>query len=444
MGFVSDRVDAMAEVLNEKSVSNDIIEQKIGDLIQAAGDTSSPEDIATDADSTSYDMAGGIGTRVGTENRLWLYSDADTMQFMPASYLQQKVPGFVEGQAAFLKVKYWEKDVTVYHYYTGGPNWQPRVPTDLAKPGDFLTITVSVLTREEFVNDLPSFNLGNVDQVRWMPDIVSLKSFVSDGNNMKVYATQDPEVEGISDFLMQGTASPLKSQAGITYLDFDMTDAFGNVRPVRISYDGHGPVSLGIGVGEKFGSVYFVSTDGVRLRFIYTQTQGEAKVATFYLGDPSVLYTLGETAPYQIPSDVSGTTSAFEINSVKLNRPLENIMLNGGTTYDSGRLGAEIAYTIAKEKLGLEDVVMNEPSQTGTDLYTTDGQVVIQARLLTATQEFASDGVQIAVDRQLVDLISQLRQDFRDHAQATTGYAILSYVDNDNVVKTIVLEVPKP
>jgi len=116
-------------------------------------------------------------------------------------------------------------------------------------------------------------------------------------------------------------------------------------------------------------------------------------------------------------------------------------MLGMDSDYVHGRLGAEIAYSYAKSILGLTDVVLAEISKGGKDLYTNDGKVVIQARFLTQTNALPTNDVNDLVQAQLNNLVTKLRQDFQNNKSATTGYAVLSYLDNDGVVKTIVVEV---
>jgi len=48
-----------------------------------------------------------------------------------------------------------------------------------------------------------------------------------------------------------------------------------------------------------------------------------------------------------------------------------------------------------------------------------------------------------ALQDQIGKLVSKLGQDFANNPSATVGYAILSYVDPQNVVHTIVAEVPR-
>ena len=83
-----------------------------------------------------------------------------------------------------------------------------------------------------------------------------------------------------------------------------------------------------------------------------------------------------------IPYSIPGYSFSYKISTVGTVGQLEYSMAHSSDTYSIGRIGAEIAYTIATEKFGLNDVEINEVSQGGVDLITADGSAVIQARLL--------------------------------------------------------------
>src|SRR5438093_6639856 len=384
-GLTIDRIEAMSEVLKEKGFTNDQIEQRIAGLVRAADNAKGPDEIADDADVASYEDGGGIKMKLTTQNRMFLYTDSQTMATVKASFLEKVVPGFKALQSTLLKVYYWERKSTAYHEPTGADNWVATVPDPFAKPGDVLTVTINVLTRDDFVNSLPKVTWGNGMGAKWMTDLASLTNFKLSGDHLRIGVTEDPEVEGVSSFVIDGSAvKSLGFIRGDSYLQFGVTDIFGTSRLMRVYYDGYGSTSLGIQKGTPFLQVVFVSSDGARLKILYAAGIRN-RVATIYTSDPSVLYILGNP-DHNLPVYLEGTPNAFQIDSVTLNRQLEKTMLASGSEYDLGRLGAEIAYTIANEKLGLRDVVIVEPSQRGADLFTKDGQVVMQARLLRSTQ----------------------------------------------------------
>jgi hypothetical protein len=53
------------------------------------------------------------------------------------------------------------------------------------------------------------------------------------------------------------------------------------------------------------------------------------------------------------------------------------------------------------------------------------------------------DNRQKLIAQALYDLSDKLQEDYRNQPQMRDGYAILSYLDADGTLKTIVLEVPK-
>ncbi len=115
-------------------------------------------------------------------------------------------------------------------------------------------------------------------------------------------------------------------------------------------------------------------------------------------------------------------------------------MAQGPSDYDRGTVGAEIAYTIGTEKLDLKNLIMNEPSKGGTDLIVADKTVVMQARLIDIRKVLSVD-FRSTIEGQLMDLQGQLGKDFINNPSAHLGYVVLSYIDYDNSIKTIVLEV---
>jgi hypothetical protein len=83
------------------------------------------------------------------------------MSFLRATFLRDTIPGFREGRVALLKVRYHESGRTAYHRYEGGPIWIATASDDVASPGQKFTITAELLTTEEFVRSIPTFNLRN-------------------------------------------------------------------------------------------------------------------------------------------------------------------------------------------------------------------------------------------------------------------------------------------
>jgi hypothetical protein len=133
-------------------------------------------------------------------------------------------------------------------------------------------------------------------------------------------------------------------------------------------------------------------------------------------------------------------SNAYQIDSVEIIRNLEKAMLARGGTYDLGRLGSEIAYVVAGKNLGLRNTIIEEPAKGGRDLYTRDNTIAIQARLLT---DFTQGSRETLIQKALFDLAEAVQQDYENQPQMHDGYAVLSYLDADGTLKTIVLEVPR-
>jgi len=180
----------------------------------------------------------------------------------------------------------------------------------------------------------------------------------------------------------------------------------------------------------------------VKLRIIALAGK-EFSAATLYRANPLTLYHLGEMTAAGKTYLVRGASRAWQIEKVGIRRRIENEMLHSMSTYAHGRLGAEIAYAIAFEKLGLSNVILREPSTGGKDLHTSDGRYVIQARLLTNPRPLSLN-LHRTLRLQLSRLARKLRQDFQYNSNVSSGYAILSYLaPNADNVKSLVLEVPK-
>jgi hypothetical protein len=188
-----------------------------------------------------------------------------------------------------------------------------------------------------------------------------------------------------------------------------------------------------------FEKVILASFDGVKLRVIASAGK-EFSAATLYVNDPVGLYNPGELVLSEEYS-VKGASRTYQIDSVAIQRQIEQKMLLSKSTYAHGRLGAEIAYTVSKERLGLQNVILREPSTGGKDLYTTNGRHVIEARLLTDPRPVGVN-LKRTLKIQLNRLVRKLHQDFKYNSSAASGYAILSYLDpGSHIVKAVVSEV---
>ncbi len=173
---------------------------------------------------------------------------------------------------------------------------------------------------------------------------------------------------------------------------------------------------------------------------VYRSGSTEFNVATSYETEPSCLYDVGTIQLAEPGFDVPGASKTFLVEHVGFQREIERSMVAHGDTYDVGRIGAEIAFAIAKKRLGLRNLILPDPNAPGKDLFTEDCKVLIQARMLTKTQFVEANGARSLIQRELLRLIRKLREDFRYNLHAETGFAVLTYVDREKRCKTLLLK----
>ena len=111
--------------------------------------------------------------------------------------------------------------------------------------------------------------------------------------------------------------------------------------------------------------------------------------------------------------------------------------MNHGSNYETGRLGAEIAYTIVGEKFGHKESVLQEPERRGVDIYTRDRKLVVEARFIIKVEP---DDLKTQIERDMMQMVRKLRRDFRSNSEAIVGYAVLSYHDREQV-RSLIAEV---
>ncbi len=442
-GLTADRMASMADNLQVNGVSTSDIEARIQGLVEVADNAQNGDDVANAADLTDYQTTGQIEVVLVHHSELYLYYDNSASQPISAQFLSEVVQGFQPGTKAILRVSYWDTPTSVgaviYHYYQGGQNWYPTVPSDVADQGDVLTISIQILTAAQFVADLPGIDFTNLLYTDWGGAETSMTGFTLTGNDLQIQATQWDDFAGVSSFTIDGTVDgPLSFVGGTTSLDVTLTDAFGQTRDIRINYDGHTSASLGIWDSDSFATVQFISFDGVRLRFATIASSNNVDVATIWVNPPSSLYSFGSSDEVTLGFPVPYASQAFEIEHVDFSRQLEYQMLNDGTSYDKGILGAEIAYTVLEKDFGLKDMIILPPNLGGNDLISADGSVIVQARLITYAQQSAS--LNEALASELSQMTNKLHGGFKLFPQASVGYAILAYVDGP-VIKVVIVEV---
>jgi len=380
--------------------------------------------------------------KVGSQNRVFEYSDAGTSRYITGQRLADCLSGL--NAKSIIRIRFLDENLEMYTEYRGGKMWVPTVAPELATKRGVLRATVIIPSIEAFLARLPPFDLVNELGIRWMAETVHFWGFDLVNNSVQVHVSQDPDVCGVGNFVISGDApGDLQFDKGRAYLDFRVSDAFGGSRSLRVYHDGSHVPELGIQSGGEFCPVFCASSDGFRLRLAYRDYKFNPHVATIYTADPSVLYELGEMFELSSADQVEVDFRMVEIRDVKIVREFENTILRVGTTYDVGRLGAEIAYATSRQKLGISDTTLVEPSQPGVDLYSAAANAVIQARMLVQAHYGPHKQMSNLVRDQLYDVLKSVYRDLRRISSSTNGYAILSFTNSDWITKTLVLTVQR-
>jgi len=322
--------------------------------------------------------------------------------------------------------------------------FKPTLSADHAQAGDVIPISIEVLPLDAFIRSIPKLGLANPVHLKWVADRVVVNDFTLTNGNLVLDMFQDSPWSDIGRFSLTGVIDSypgLSSNYAGIFTEFNIADYAGRTDAMRLRYDGSSTPVLSFETGGNFLQASMISYDGFRLSIVYGS---DNRVATIYLQPPSdEIYTLGGMNHYAgiYLDKVQGKyANAYLVDNVGMVRDLEKSMLQTGLTYDLGRQGAEIAYRITDEKLGLKGIIIQEPSVGGRDLYTQDNTVAIQTRLLANVPPSRFD---LTIQNALSSLVGKLMEDFANQPQMQKGYAILSYVDTDGSLKSIVLEVPK-
>lgn len=379
----------------------------------------------------------GIMVKLSPQNQLYLNVTKPCRVRIPASMLEEKVTNFKAGVPCVLKVTYREKQMTVYHRYEGKGVWVPSAPTRVGKPNDALTIDVDHLDGQAFLDGLPEIVLRNRKRLAWMADETRVsKAF--EGHRIKLRLKQKPAIEGTEGVdLLAESVGKLDVKNSIGFIDLSFRDVFRVPVVIRLNHDGNRRTFLGVRMHRKNFRVRFMSFDGVRLRFLYEYYPGLSST-TVYLKEPSLLYRLGEMT--ELPLDyynIAAVDKMSLVESVKPLRKLETEMVNHGSNYETGRLGAEIAYTIVGEKLGHKESVLQEPARRGVDISTRDRKLVVEARFIIKVEP---EDLKTQIERDMMQMVRKLRRDFRYTSEAVVGCAVLSYLDGE-CIRSLIAEV---
>jgi hypothetical protein len=456
-GLTADQVDTMVNVLQSKGVPDDVIQNDIQKVAQAAGSSPAEDGAADAADDLEYQQDGGwLQMAVNTENALTIYTDGTgRTQWITVTWLKDNVPGFDSTKPQFIQISYSDQDVAVYNYFSGpknagdivagGRQWKVTAPSDVAQPGTIVKVKLQILTSEAFVGRLPLLQFNDLGlDASWVTPASEFTGYSISGSDLTIGVTQS-EVGAIpvGEYEIDGTQAALVWNGKVVALDFQVVDVFGEDTDMRLVYNGYSNPQLRIATGQTdFAQVLLVSNDGVRLKFVYDTGPDESSTTTVYVKPPSILWSLSAEVPGDPQYLASGGSAVYQIDSVTPTRSLETDMIEQGATYDLGTLGAEIAYTTGTERLGLQNLILHEPSEGGADLNTPDKTTFIQARLVDLSN-LSPDGVVPAIQDELAEMIPQLQRDFANNKQtATMGYAIISYIDNQHSIRTIIVQVP--
>lgn len=208
----------------------------------------------------------------------------------------------------------------------------------------------------------------------------------------------------------------------IAFVGLSFPDVYRVPRRISLNSDGNRRSFLGLLIGRANMPIRFVSFDGIRLRVLYEYFKGLSST-TIYLKMPSLLYDVGEMDEAPLHFHMSGAKRTYFIDHIALLRALELNLLKHGTNYEVGRVGAEISYSIIRERFGCKSLVLSEPAKGGKDLYSTDGLVAVQSRLLSHPNQRT---LKWQIRLELSKMIRKLGVDFRYTKTATVGYAVLS------------------
>jgi hypothetical protein len=118
---------------------------------------------------------------------------------------------------------------------------------------------------------------------------------------------------------------------------------------------------------------------------VYRLSRGDVNLATIYQREPLPRCTLGETRESEVVLSSGQRSRLLFIRNATLNSELESQTAVTDSDYARGRIGAEIAYRLARARLGLNDLILEEPSRGGKDLYSIDRRIILQARLRRRT-----------------------------------------------------------
>lgn len=331
-----------------------------------------------------------------------------------------------------------------YHVFDGGPEFWPVLPRARAIPGSMVKIALEELPIEHFVSEIPSFELTNRDLTKWVSDSALIELLKLNGRTLEIVVSQRDSLTRPKRFQLTTTVNQYPgrcNQNGGVYLQCNLTDYIGRNLAMRVYHNGVDRPQLQIDRGAGFEAVTMLSHDGSRVSFRYGV---HGTTSTFYPdGPPSSAYALEPPETYSGAhlNLVRGMYTKAMVSRIRILGRIERAMLQDGSSYDRGRIGSEIAHVFAIRFLGLKELVIEEPSKGGRDLYTLDQRVAIQARMI---RSIPHPDLQEAIQIEFLSLARKLGRDYRYNPGMRTGYAILSFSDTRDQITTIAVQIAHP
>jgi len=338
--------------------------------------------------------------------------------------------------STFLEVSDERETFRAFHSFEGGRFWRPTVRQLGHLAGGETVVRVVLLTPSAFLSTLPDIVFDCPPGYRWGPRKSKVSQFHAAGRDVSFElsgfaGSNAPEVITIRGILDEGLAN----SNGQPRLAFTVNGLHRGSKRFAFYIDDTGSAKMGIGDGRQFRRIRFAWFDGVRLRILYARFRGY-NVAILYLRDPAQLYRINE----EVAPDPFCDMRCRGWFQVKLRRELESRMLAEGSSYDHGRLGVEIACSILKKLLPNCTFSIPEISRGGRDLYSDDGRISVQARLIYDFRQFRPIPAEEAVKSQLTLLCRKLGQDFAYNVRMHEGFACLSFFWDDDSIHTILLQ----
>jgi hypothetical protein len=365
-----------------------------------------------------------LTARVGKGGRL-------RVQLGPLGFQQIITTGLARG-VTFLEVGDAIGSFREFHLCTGGYYWRPVVHQlkDMAR--HIVQLRIKRLTPANFLGNLSPIVFRNPSEIPWSPE-ASTTEFELEGKTLNVKIGGYARNGLFEEIILRGDLDSLfEVSDGKPRLGFTLKGLLGGKKRLAIYQGDHGIPRMGMEDGRQFRTVKLIYSDGVRLRIVYDKFRA-FNISTLYTRNPGELYRVDA-------DDVSerfGDVSHWRRYSVHLRRKIEALMLYNGTSYDHGRLGVEIAYSIVKKLYPVSNFVIPEMSKGGRDLFSSDGRISVQARLIYDFRQFRPMGVDDVLRVQLKSLLRKLGQDFAYNPDMSIGLASLSYFGKDRELKTI-------